>query len=417
MKFLFKTTWLLFTISILISCSEDEPTTDEQTPITEDTRQISNGSPRFTGDINALFVGHSALNDVVGEYVTVLARLKRSETEVSADVVTNYDPDHAHDRFSGLSLGGKVNYDHVRDVFNNDSHDYHFAVITEEWDYQNYNVDYHGTDQNDPVDVCRPSDYAVPGQWSNPEFDWYFNPYYVQLYRDALVCGNASNMVFYYQTWSLGWNEVENGDRRLSDQNYSRPTYDQIRQDIRTGQNFPDLPLADRIDYEGVKWQHFIHHANRPDIVFIPAAFALSQFIRDVEAGVVPGFEAVAATDGMTDDGHLAWRDYLFYQDGYHLASAAHYLMALVIYATVFNESPVGIPIGEGNFRVSWAFSENQYPLTEITNEAYENLLQSTGANGVFDLRGHEGLEYIHEDLRNYLQELAWEVVQRDSNY
>lgn len=419
MKLLINRLTILFVLlTLFASCAEDEPTTEEQQPEQEeDTLQNVNTTPRFEGDLNALFVGHSTMNDVVGEYVSVLAELRRSTTELSLDVVTNYDPDNAHETFSGLSLGGKIDYEYVRDVLNGDTHSYNFAVITEEWDYQNYNVDYHGTDSNDPITGCRPDGYEVPGQWSNPEFAWYFNPYYVQLYKDALSCGNSNSLTFYYQTWSLGWNEVENGDTRLSNQDYIRPSYAQIEEDIRTGQNYPDLPLADRIDYEGVKWQHFVHHANRPDIVFIPAGFAMAQFIRDVEAGIVPGFEAVAESNGITEEGHLAWRDYLFYQDGYHLASAGHYLMSLVIYASVFNESPEGIEIGENNFRASWAFAENQYPLRGVSNEEYENLLASSGANGVFDLRGTNGFEYIHDDLRDYLQELAWEVVQRDSNY
>ena len=120
----------------------------------------------------------------------------------------------------------------------------------------------------------------------------------------------------------------------------------------------------------------------------------------------------------MTEAGHLAWRDYLFYaEDGYHLATMGHYLMSLVIYASVFNESPEGIEIGEGNFRASGAFSVNQYPIRGISNEEYEALLEETGAEGVYGLRGTNGLEYVHDDLRLYLQRLAWEVVQADGNY
>jgi hypothetical protein len=367
---------------------------------------IITGSPRFSGDLNALFVGHSAVNDRVAEYVVTLAELRNTRNSIASEVVLGTD----------ISLRGKMDMPEIRSFMQpNSTHDYDFAVITEQWDMQNYNVDIDGVDNNDPVAGCPSDNYQVPGEWTTDE--WAPIPYFIQQYRDGLKCGNAATHVFYYQTWSLGYNEVENGASRPSDQNYQRPTVEEVQQAIRSGEYAPDLPLADRIDFEGVKWQNLLRHTNREDIIFIPAGFALARLIRDIEAGVVPGFEAVAATHGADATGRLVWTDYLFYEDQYHLSTVGNYLMSLVIYASVFNESPEGIEIGNDNFPASEFFPDDQYPLTEISNEEYANLLSTENADGIYDLRGVDGRDYMHEDLRNYLQRLAWEVVQEDSSY
>lgn len=367
---------------------------------------ISTASPRFSGDLNALFVGHSAVNDRVAEYVVTLAELRSEQNNIESEVVLGTD----------ISLRGKMDMDEIRSFMEpNSTHNYDFAVITEQWDMQNYNVDIDGVDNNDPVTGCPPGDYQVPSQWQTDE--WMPIPYFIQQYRDGLKCGNPNTHVFFYQTWSLGYNEVTNGESRTSDQNYQRPSIEEIQEAIRSGNESPDLPLADRIDFEGVKWQNLVRHTNRDDIIFIPGGFAMARLIRDIEAGVVPGFEAVAATNGMDENGRLVWADYLFYEDQYHTSTVGNYLMALVIYATVFNESPEGIEVGNGNFPASAYFPDDQYPLTEISNEEYANLLSTHNADGIYDLRGVNGQDYMHEDLRNYLQRLAWEVVQEDSNF
>lgn len=270
---------------------------------------------------------------------------------------------------------------------------------------------------NDALSECPSVDYQIPSLWENPREDWAPIPYYLQQYADALECGNSQSVTFYYQTWSLGYDEVNNGATRQSSQSYQRPTVEEMEQMLINENAWPDLPLADRIEFEGVKWQYFVRSTRRSHIQFIPAAFAMARLMREIEAGEVPGFEAVASSNGITANGSLAWTDYIFYQDQYHLSSVGHYFMALVIYASVFNESPAGIEIGNNQFPASEWFPENQYDLEGITNTRYQELLNETGAAGIYDLRGHNNKDYVHDDLRLYLQRLAWDVVQNDSQY
>ena len=366
----------------------------------------NSGPPSFSGNLNALFVGHSAMNMIVDDYVAILANQADSDTQITRDQVTNGD----------ISLVGKMDREHG--LFDGDnSHEYDFAVLTEQWGYQDYNPDLLGRDSNDALNECAPADYEVPSLWIDPEEDWAPIPYYLQQYADALECGNNESVTFYYQTWSLGYDEVANGATRAANQNYQRPTIAEMEQMLINENAWPDLPLADRIEFEGVKWQYFVRSAKRSHIEFIPAAFALSRLMRAIEAGEVPGFEAVATTGGLTADGTLAWTDYLFYQDQYHLATVGHYFMSLVIYAAVFDQSPEGLEIGSGQFLTSEWFPEDQYDLEGISNERYQELLQETGAAGIYELRGHNDLDYMHDDLRDYLQRLAWDVVQNDSSY
>lgn len=406
MKKLFRTTasgllciGLIFSLS---NCAED-PVEPEITDPADN--NASPTIPAFSGDLNGLFVGHSAMNMIVDDYVALLANLANSENQLNTVQVTN----------NGISLVEKMDREHG--LFDGDpTHNFDFAVLTEAWDYQNFNPEVHGRDVNEAVNSCPPSDYNFPDLWENPEEDWVPIPYYLQQYADALECGNSESVTFYYQTWSLGYNEVPNGATRTSDQNYQRPTIAEMEQMLINGNVSPDLPLADRIEFEGVKWQYFVRSTQRSHIVFIPAAFALSRLIREIEAGQVPGFEAVAATNGVGADGTLVWTAYLFHNDQYHLSTVGHYLMSLVIYASVFNQSPEGLEIGSGQFVASEWFPEDQYDLEGITNERYNELLAESGASGVYDLRGYNDLDYMHDDLRNYLQRLAWEVVQNDSD-
>jgi len=407
--FLSKTTIIVL---VILSAVGWQCSTDEVEPVDQDHEGLTNtpatdtDAPRFSGNLSGLFVGNSSINDVVAEYVARLAEIRDAHNILETEVVLGTD----------ISLRGKMGMEPIREVLaRGNTHDYDFAVITDQWDMQIYNVDTDGVDTNDEVNGCPPADYEVPQQWLSDE--WVPVPYFVQLYRDGIKCGNPAAYTFYYQTWSLGYNEVREGATRHADQNYQRPSIEEIQEAIRTGNGNPDLPLADRIEFEGVKWQNFIRHANRSDIIFIPAGFALARFMREIEAGEVPGFEAVAATNGKDESGQLVWTNYLFYEDEYHLSTVGNYLMSLVIYATVFNESPAGIEIGSGNFGASEFFPNDQYPLVEITNEAYLNMLNQHNADGIWELRGINNLDYMHEDLRTYLQELVWEVVQSDSNY
>ncbi|WP_258099072.1 hypothetical protein [Marinoscillum pacificum] len=413
MKTLVKsTTYFTIILSLVLSScdtiTEPQPVdpNDNQNPI--DTTGNTT-TPTLTGDLNAMFVGHSAFNFIVDDYVKLMTHEAMTGTTLEITEITNH---------GGLSLESKYDVSEIAALFDDGaSSNYDFLVLTEQWDYQWYNTIEYGADSNDPVTDCPPADYQVPAIWLNPDNDWIPSPYALQRYTDAITCGNPDAITYYYQTWSLGYNEVNDGATRPSDQNYVRPTVEEIDQLQGSGQGFPDLPLADRIEFEGVKWENFVKNANRPNIVFIPAGYAVARLIREIEAGTVPGFEDLAETNGITASGNMAWADYIFYEDQYHASTVGHYFLSLVIYASVFNQSPEGLSIGSNRYLVSSAFSESQYPLEEITNERYQELLVESGAKGIYDLRGYNDLDYMHDDLRIHLQRLAWEVVQQDSDY
>lgn len=396
----------------LYSCSEDEPQpasneSDQQLPI-DDGSDNNGGDPAFSGLLDGLFVGHSAMNMIVDDYVATLASLADENNQVTTYQHTNGD----------ISLRGKMDREGLSDLFDGDpSHNYDFAVLTEQWDYQNFNPEVYGRDTNEMLNACPPDNYDYVDLWETPAEDWAPIPYYLQQYADAIECGNEASMTFYYQTWSLGYNEVENGATRAATTDFTRPTVEEMEQILTSGDPYPDLPLADRIEFEGVKWQYFVRSTRRSHIEFIPAAFGMARLIREIEAGEVPGFEAVASTGGMGSDGTLAWTDYIFHQDQYHLSTVGHYFMSLMIYAAIFDQSPEGLEIGRGLFLTSEWFPENQFDLEGISNDRYRELLEESGAEGVYELRGYNNLDYLHDDLRNYLQRLAWEVVQNDSQY
>lgn len=405
---------LLATILATAACKEEvtDPATTIINPVdtteVENTTQATNTSSSLSGELNALFVGHSAMNFIVDDYVKIMAEDASFENSVDITTVT---------ASGGLSLESKYEVEEVAALFNEGTGaNYDFVVLTEQWDYQWYTAAQNGEDTNSPVSGCPPDDYQAPDLWINPNDDWMPTPYALQQYTDAIVCANSEAKVFYYQTWSLGYNEVENGDIRSSDQNFSRPSIAEINALMNAGNGSPDLPLADRIEFEGVKWENFVVEANRPDIIFIPAGYGVAKLMRAIEAGTVPGFEAVANTGGLTENGVLAWRDYIFYQDQYHAATVGHYFLSLVIYASVFQQSPEGLPVGSEKYLVAEAFSENQYELEEISDEKYQQLLDESGAKGIYGLRGYGEKDYMHESLKVYLQRLAWEVVQTDSD-
>jgi hypothetical protein len=173
------------------------------------------------------------------------------------------------------------------------------------------------------------------------------------------------------------------------------------------------LAAADLIEYRGVKWERFVAAINRPNLVFVPANYALAELMRDIEAGTAPGFEALQGTSGLTADGELAWVDWIFYEDGYHLSTVGHYFMSLMIFSAVYNVSPEGLEIGSGNYPASEWFPNDQYPLEGVSNARYQELLTESGASGIYGLRGYQGRDCIHDELRDYLQRLAWETYRQ----
>jgi hypothetical protein len=353
------------------------------------------------GNLSAFFIGNSAMNDIVADHVATTAALIDPATQLALTEATS----------SGISLRENMEVPSVSAVFDASTHSYDVVVLTEMWDFQNYDPAVHGRDTNAAPAGCPGDGYDPPSIWTAPPTVWMPNPVHLQRYRNAFICGKADTRVFYYQSWSLGYNEVTDGATRASAPGFVRPTRSDVTADIAAGDIAPDLPLADRIEYEGVKWESFVAAANRPDITFIPAAYALSKFMRAIENGTAPGFGALATTGGIDASGKLAWADYLFYEDQYHLASIGQYLMGLVIYAGVFNLSPLGAPIGGGLYPNSEFFQSGQFPLQEVSDAEYRSLLTAAGANGVYDLRGYAGKDYVPTGLRIYLQELAWETI------
>ena len=362
------------------------------------TGQSASDPATYQGSLNALFIGHSAMNDIVADHVAESAR--KSDPSVSLGI--------AEATTESITLQGKKEFHIIRDVFAGGSHQFDFVIITEAWDYQNYHPQIHGEDLSTSPTGCPGQGYSYVADWTAAN-EWYYTPYYLQKYRDVFVCSNSSTKVLYYQTWSLGYNEVENGLTRVSDPGYSRPEISDVQDDILRGR-VPDLPLADRITYEGVKWLALTRAAKRNDLIFIPAAFALADLMRHMEQGVVPGFEDIADRSGLNAEGQVPWADFLFYQDQYHLGTLGHYFMSLVIYSSMFNKSPEGLSLDD-SYKVSEYFPEDQFPLYGITDAEYQKLLSETNLSGIDQLRGKNNRHYIHDSLRLYLQKSAWEAA------
>lgn len=386
--------------AILGACEHASAQPDDRLPVSD-----RRSSPAYTGAVDALFVGHSAMNNVVDDYVATLAHTYDRTNTLRTVQVTSGD----------ISLVGKMSFPELDPVFRADSHGFEVAVLTEQWDYESwYDPAVHGADTGGPVLGCPPQSYSYTDAWVDaPSGEWNPIPYYLQQYVDQIACGNPDATSFYYQTWTIDYNAITDGTTRRSDPGFVRPTIAEVDRRIRDGVGDPDLAAADLIEYQGVKWERFVAAINRPNLIFVPANYAIAQIMRAIETGTAPGFEALNGTNGLTAEGELAWVDWLFYEDGYHLSTVGHYVMSLMIFAAVYNVSPEGLEIGTGNYAVSDAFRNDQYPLEGISNNRYEELLTESGAAGIYDLRGYQGLDYIHDELRDYLQRLVWETFQR----
>jgi hypothetical protein len=99
---------------------------------------------------------------------------------------------------------------------------------------------------------------------------------------------------------------------------------------------------------------------NRP-VRLIPAGHVMQLLGQKMRAGLVPGYTSL-------------WQ---LYQDGVHVTNVGSYLVALTFYATIFGDSPVGLPVGP-----------------------YEGK-PGFGADGVV----------ISPELARVIQETVWEVV------
>jgi hypothetical protein len=120
--------------------------------------ELDRPSPAYTGSVDALFVGHSAMNQIVDDFVSTLASAYDSANNVRTTQVTNED----------VSLVGKMDREELDPVFRADSHDFEIAVLTEQWDYESwYNPAEHGEDTYGPVHGCPPSDYSYSQAWVN----------------------------------------------------------------------------------------------------------------------------------------------------------------------------------------------------------------------------------------------------------
>ncbi len=157
---------------------------------------------------------------------------------------------------------------------------------------------------------------------------------YAQRYYDLAVSNNPDAKVFIHETWT-----------RITEPSTWRESLD------------TDLEV----------WQSIVDSVNatlepgQPEVQVIPMGSAMARLYDEIELGLVPGIDDI--------------RD--IFADAIHLNDIGHYFMTMVQYATIHEESPVGLPIH------------------------FENIY---------------GVDYTtpSQELATYFQELAWEVVTTD---
>ena len=126
-----------------------------------------------------------------------------------------------------------------------------------------------------------------------------------------------------------------------------------------------DGPWRQMIDEYEVLWEEMMDYANdnRPDgatpVYIIPGHRMMAQLYDDIQSGLVPGITSI-------DD---------FFSDTIHLNDLGAYAMAMIHYACIYNESPVGI------------------------------------TNNLFAQNDQENKDIPSMELANYLQTMIWQVV------
>jgi len=139
---------------------------------------------------------------------------------------------------------------------------------------------------------------------------------YAGLFHGLALAGNPSTRTFIYETWHCTGSGTPAGC-----------AYD----------DGDDVPWRQRIDEDVAKWQGIADHLDAnfagPRAARIPGGSALGLLHDRIAADAVPGMDDV----------------FELFADDIHLTDAGNYFIALVMYATIYDESPVGLTHEIGN--------------------------------------------------------------------
>lgn len=194
----------------------------------------------------------------------------------------------------------------------------------------------------------RPADVLVITEALPLHNQFRFNQTYryaEEFYRLALDA-NPQARVYLYETW--------------------HHTYSGTGVDIAHDAS-DDIPFRERLDLDRPVWADILDHVNdrrrkgEPPMMMVPAGLAMARLHDEIAAGHVPGLDSI-------DD---------LFLDGIHFNELGAYFVTMVQYATLFRESPIGLPA---------------------------------------DLKARDGTPFQAPgpDLAHSLQRIAWEAVRTD---
>lgn len=147
-------------------------------------------------------------------------------------------------------------------------------------------------------------------------------------------------------------------------------------------------------------WENTIDSVNRSEIRIVPVAKAFLWLIETMEDGTAPGFEG----NLHASNGRLSWVNYLVHADATHLTNAGIYFNSLVAYATLHQTSPIGLPLptdSEGESLIN----QVSYGYNDGTLVEGDSLSLDWGVNSTGNIT-------ITPELRQHMQQIAWEVAQ-----
>jgi hypothetical protein len=137
-----------------------------------------------------------------------------------------------------------------------------------------------------------------------------------------------------------------------------------------------DVPWRDRLDQDLVKWQGIANHLNDefdgPEVLLIPAGQALARLHDRALEGEVPGISN--AFDLFSDD--------------IHLTDTGNYYVALVMFASIYEQSPEGLTYQIANeWSVPYALPDQATALA-LQTLAWETVQSLAGlADSIFSSR------------------------------
>ncbi|MCX7559228.1 hypothetical protein OS190_06570 [Sulfitobacter sp. F26204] len=133
-----------------------------------------------------------------------------------------------------------------------------------------------------------------------------------------------------------------------------------------------DIPWRMRLDQDLPVWENIVaqvaagNRSDRATVALIPAGQALARLHDEIAAGTLPEIDGIAA----------------FFDDDIHLNHMGHYFVAMVQYATLTGQSPLGLP-SDFKDRYGKAFETPDEDMARILQRIAWEAVQAYGGNAV----------------------------------